>query len=58
MAKFYIMKGGNIFTLQQILGHSSLEMVRYYVELFSSDIHQQHQRFSPVENMGLPRRRK
>lgn len=56
MAKFYIINGGDIFTLQQILGHSSLEMVRYYVELFSTDIHQQHQKYSPVENMGLTRR--
>ncbi|MEB3103737.1 tyrosine-type recombinase/integrase [Ferviditalea candida] len=58
MAKFYIINGGDIFTLQQILGHSSLEMVRYYVELFSTDIHQQHQKYSPVENMGLTRKSK
>jgi len=56
MAKFYVINGGDIFTLQQILGHSSLEMVRYYVELFSTDIHQQHQKYSPVENMGLVRK--
>lgn len=56
MAKFYVINGGDIFTLQQILGHSSLEMVRYYVELFSTDIHQQHQKYSPVENMGLARK--
>lgn len=51
MAKFYILNGGDVFTLQQILGHSTLDMVRYYVELFSKDIREQHQKYSPVENM-------
>ncbi|MDB5052653.1 MAG: integrase [Bacilli bacterium] len=51
MAKFYIFNGGDIFTLQQILGHSTIDMVRYYVELFSSDIKDQHQKYSPVENL-------
>jgi integrase/recombinase XerD len=52
MAKFYIINGGDIFTLQKILGHSTLDMVWYYVELFSTDIKDQHQKYSPVENMN------
>jgi integrase/recombinase XerD len=56
MAKFYILNGGDIFTLQQILGHTTLEMVKYYVELFDTDIKNQHQKFSPVENMNLTKR--
>ena len=55
MAKFYILNGGDVFTLQQILGHSTLDMVRYYVELFSKDIRDQHQKYSPVENMTRQR---
>lgn len=51
MAKFYILNGGDPFTLRRILGHATLDMVEYYVELFSSDIKQQHKKFSPVENM-------
>lgn len=51
MAKFYILNGGDPFTLRRILGHATLDMVDYYVELFSSDIRQQHKKFSPVENM-------
>lgn len=51
MAKFYILNGGDPFTLRRILGHATLDMVDYYVELFSSDIKQQHKKFSPVENM-------
>jgi integrase/recombinase XerD len=53
MAKFYILNGGDPFTLQQILGHSTLDMVRHYVQLFRSDVQEQHKKFSPVENIGL-----
>jgi len=47
----YLMNGGDIFTLQQILGHSSLEMVRRYVTLASEFVIGQHHRFSPLDTM-------
>ena len=50
-AKNYLLNGGDIFSLQKILGHSSLASVRLYLNLFSSDVKKQHQRFSPVDNM-------
>ncbi len=50
-AKLYIMKGGDILSLQKLLGHSSLEMVRHYVELWGSDLQQMHKKFSPVEGL-------
>lgn len=37
-AKMYIKNGGDAFTLQAILGHSTLEMVRHYINMFSSDV--------------------
>jgi integrase/recombinase XerD len=49
----YLMQGGDIFSLQKILGHSSLEVVRMYVNLITSDILQQHRKFSPVDNAIL-----
>ncbi|WP_200931600.1 tyrosine-type recombinase/integrase [Paenibacillus sp. Leaf72] len=42
MAKFYILNNVDVFTLQQFLEHSALDMVRYYIELFSKDIREQH----------------
>ncbi|HEY0827441.1 MAG TPA: tyrosine-type recombinase/integrase, partial [Bacilli bacterium] len=51
MAKFYLLNGGDAFSLQQILGHSSLDMVKLYVHLFRSDIQEQHRKYSPVENI-------
>ena len=45
------MNGGDIFSLQKILGHSSLASVRIYLNLFAADIKKQHRQFSPVDNM-------
>lgn len=56
-AKMYLLEGGDIFSLQKILGHASLEMVKVYLNLVSSDVSQQHRRFSPVDNM-MPTGRK
>ncbi len=53
MAKMYIRNGGDPFSLQQILGHSSLEMIHTYVRLFSNEVREQHYRYSPVEHMRL-----
>jgi integrase/recombinase XerD len=49
MAKFYILNGGDMLSLQYILGHTTLDMTRRYVELFSTDLHQQHEKYSPLE---------
>ncbi len=51
-AKNYLMNGGDIFSLQKILGHSSLASVRTYLNLFAVDLKAQHRRFSPVDNMA------
>jgi site-specific recombinase XerD len=51
-AKNYLLNGGDIFSLQQILGHSSLASVRLYLSLFAVDIKKQHQIFSPVDNLA------
>lgn len=50
-AKYYLLNDGDVMTLQKILGHSSLEMVRRYVQMTDSDIHNQHGKFSPINNL-------
>ncbi len=50
-AKNYLLNGGDIFSLQKILGHSSLASVRMYLNLFGVDLKKQHRHFSPVDNL-------
>jgi len=52
-AKNYLLRGGDIFSLQKILGHSSLNSVRIYLNLFGVDLKLQHSRFSPVDALAL-----
>lgn len=52
-AVMYLRNGGNAFSLQHMLGHSSLEMVRYYLKLAQVDIDNVHRRASPVDNLRL-----
>jgi site-specific recombinase XerD len=59
----YLVNGGDAFSLQKILGHTSLEMTRKYVNLASGDVKDKHRRFSPMDNLdfrankrGRPRR--
>ena len=54
-AKNYLLNGGDIFSLQKILGHSSLASVRVYLNLFATDIKILHRRFSPVDNLAATR---
>jgi len=51
----FLINGGDVFSLQQILGHSTLEMVRHYVNLASSHIAIQHQKYSPLDRLNLRR---
>jgi len=49
----YLRAGGDIFTLQMILGHENLDMVRHYSKLAQMDIKRVHRRASPVEFFKL-----
>lgn len=47
-ALFYILNGGDPFSLQKILGHSHMNMVRRYVQMTNMDVRNQHSVHSPL----------
>ena len=47
----FVRGGGNLFSLMEMLGHTSLSMSKKYVALAEADIAEQHRQFSPVERM-------
>jgi site-specific recombinase XerD len=54
-AVIFLRNGGNLFALQKMLGHTSLEMTRRYCELADVDVKRAHLTASPVDNLLLPR---
>ncbi len=49
----YILNGGDAFSLQKMLGHSTLDMVRIYVDLANRDVALQHKKYSPIDHLGV-----
>ena len=50
-AIWFLRSGGNVFSLQQMLGHADLKMTSRYVALAEADVQCQHIQFSPVERL-------
>jgi len=55
----FLRNEGNIFALQRIMGHTSLEMTRRYLALTDQDLKEAHAKASPLNNLlkAPPRKR-
>lgn len=50
-AKSYLMNGGDVFSLQKIMGHSDLTTTKRYLNLNTNEIKKQYDKFNPLENL-------
>jgi len=44
----FIMNGGDVFTLQRIVGHADISTTRKYIQMTGQDLKDQHAQFSPI----------
>ena len=51
-AKKWILNGGDMFRLQKLLGHKSLDMVKEYVSMFSEDLKEDFEQYNPLNEFN------
>ena len=56
-AKGWILNGGNAFALQNVLGHSNINMTKRYVKLFTEDIKEDYSSYSALDTIKKPKSR-
>ncbi len=49
-AKTFLLNGGDIFTLQRLLGHEDVTTTRVYIDLNASELKVQNDRYNPLDN--------
>jgi len=52
-AQYYLLNGGDLYSLSRIMGHSSLEVTKVYLQLDNESVGRQYQKFSPLNGMNI-----
>ena len=55
--KYLVDCGGNAFTLQKLMGHSTLNMTKHYCRVFDADIAKNYDSFSPLAQIQMTKER-
>ena len=53
--KYLVDCGGDAFTLQRLMGHSTLNMTKHYCAIYDADIAKNYDRVSPLAQIQKPR---
>ncbi|WP_243450197.1 tyrosine-type recombinase/integrase [Desulfosporosinus sp. Sb-LF] len=52
-AQYYLLNGGDLYSLSRIMGHSSLEVTKVYLQLDNESVRKQYQKFSPLNGINI-----
>jgi len=52
-AQYYLLNGGDLYSLSRIMGHSSLEVTKVYFQLDNDSVCRQYQKFSPLNAINI-----
>jgi site-specific recombinase XerD len=55
-ALYFLRSGGDVFSLQRLMGHSNLSMTKKYLALTDSDLETQHTQHSPINSLAKTKR--
>ncbi len=51
-AKAFVLNGGGMVQLQALMGHSTMEMSRHYVNLYGQDLHLNYEMYNPLDTFN------
>lgn len=54
-AKHYLMSGGDVFRLQKLLGHSTLDVTKNYISLYCSDLAVDYENYCLLDSLSQSR---
>ena len=49
-AKSFLLNGGDVFSLQELLGHADVETTKIYINLDTQELKQQNDKYNPLDN--------
>jgi len=52
----WLIHGGDLFSLQTIMGHSDLDVTKVYVEMSRVQMDLKHQHVSPLSRLGVAKK--